>query len=152
MTRPWPDLCYPMHPLRLRKEGEVLQVFDPIRKRWLVLTPEEWVRQHLVLHLNIDLGYPFSLMRAEAAAKRGVRPGRTDLTCHGMDGKALLLVECKAADVALTPDVLHQVAAYNNRIGARWVAVTNGLALHCAEVGPAGIGWSTSLPQYQQTV
>lgn len=151
MSRIWPDLCYPMHPLRLRKEDDVVQVFDPVRRRWLVLTPEEWVRQHLILHLNIDLGYPLSLMRTETAAKRGARHGRTDLTCHTKEGKTLLLVECKAADVALAPDVLLQVAAYNNGIGARWVAVTNGLALHCADVGASGIGWSTSLPPFGHT-
>lgn len=141
-----------MHPLRLQREGEVIQVMDPVRKRWLVLTPEEWVRQHLILHLNIDLGHPLSLMRTETAAKRGTRPGRTDLTCHSKEGKPLLLVECKSADVALTPEVLHQVAAYNNRIGARWVAVTNGMALHCAEVSASGIRWSTSLPPLQLSI
>ncbi len=151
MEQRFPSLCFPMHPLQMRRGEKDVEVFDPVRKRWLVLTPEEWVRQHLILHLHIDLGHPISLMTTERAASRGSRPGRTDLVCHGTDGKPFILAECKAPAVALSNEALLQAAAYNARIGATHVAVTNGLQLHCASLSGNGMTWSSSLPAFPHT-
>lgn len=118
---------------RLRKEEGKVWIFDVIRKKYLVLTPEEWVRQHFVHYLINHLNYPKSLFRVERSLTYNTLQKRSDIVVHNRMGKPWLLIECKAPDIKLTQKAFNQVAVYNMTIGAQYVGVTNGIVQYCFE-------------------
>ena len=118
------DLIRPeMH---LQRSGESkIEVWDQLRKKWLVLSPEEWVRQHVLHWLLHQTGYPAGLLSSERGVS-GLQAGRTDVL--GFDRKAapLLLVECKAATIGIGPAVVLQAMKYNSMLKARFIWLSNG--------------------------
>ncbi len=104
------------------------QIFDIIRKKWIFLTPEEWVRQH-VIHFLISQKYSKSLMQVESEHHFQERKKRTDILIFDRTGNPFLVVECKAAHILLSSDVFSQVAVYNYCIDAPFVMITNGMQL-----------------------
>lgn len=124
----WPDLNFTMHRLSVKKTEGQIKVHDPVRKKWLVLTPEEWVRQHLILYLHLDLGYPYSLMSTETGHLGTKGQQRTDLLVYDRMGKVDLMVECKAPHVRINHETLHQLSRYQPEVNAKILAMTNGLA------------------------
>ncbi|HLA63777.1 MAG TPA: type I restriction enzyme HsdR N-terminal domain-containing protein [Rhodothermales bacterium] len=119
-----------------------LVVRDPVRRRWVRLTPEEGVRQRLLLHL-LSLGYPPGLLAVEKAFTYVGRTWRADVVAYDRARRPLLLAECKAPGVPLTQAVLDQLARYNATVRARVLAATNGAAL---AVGVAEGGVIRGLP------
>lgn len=117
--------------LRLKHESQTNYVFDPIRKKWLVLTPEEWVRQHIVNYLVNYKNYPPSLISMEASLKYNQLSKRSDVLIFNKLGKPLLIIECKAAKVRIVQKVIEQVSLYNKTIGAIFLCVSNGLNHYC---------------------
>lgn len=113
--------------LRLRTQGEVTYVFDVIRKKELVLTPEEWVRQHFIHLLIHHLSYPKAMISLEAGLTYFKSDKRSDLLVYDREGKAFLIIECKAPEERITAKTLNQVSVYNKIVKARYLAVTNGL-------------------------
>jgi len=124
--------------LTLRKEGGKVWIFDIIRKKYVVLTPEEWVRQHFIHYLINELSYPKSLFRIEGSLTFNKLQKRSDIVIHDRAGKPWLLIECKAPNIRLTQKAFNQVAVYNMTIGARFVAVTNGMIQYCFETIEGG--------------
>lgn len=122
----YPSLPYSSEHISLKKEGETEFIFDSFRKKWLVLTPEEWVRQHLLLHIHHELKYPSSSIAIEKVVKLNSMPKRFDALIH-VQGKPAILVECKAPIVKLTEEVFHQACRYNVEIGAPITVLSNGL-------------------------
>jgi hypothetical protein len=120
-------LNLPPYPFKLFKEGENYKILDPIRKKRLVLTPEEWVRQHMIMYLINEKKFPAGLLKIETGVKSGQRVGRTDALFLNKEGKPLLLVECKAPSVKIDGETFFQVARYNNALQAKYVIMTNGL-------------------------
>jgi len=108
-----------------KSESDFL-IYDIIRKKYLVLTPEEWVRQHF-LHFLLANKYPKNLISIEGATKYNQLKKRTDILIYDRAGKPFLLVECKAPTVKLNENVLKQVLTYNQNIKAPYIALTNGL-------------------------
>jgi hypothetical protein len=115
----------------LRKEEGKVWIFDIIRKKYIVLTPEEWVRQHFIHFLINELNYPKSLFRIEGSLTYNKLQKRSDIVIHDREGKPWMLVECKAPNIKLTQKAFNQVSVYNMTIGARYVAVTNGMVQYC---------------------
>jgi predicted type IV restriction endonuclease len=109
-------------------------IFDSVRKKWLVLTPEEWVRQHVVNFLHEEKGYPKSLMAIEAGLKVNKLSRRSDLLLAGTNGEKIMLVECKAPSVKITQDVFDQIARYNMTLRVKYLLVTNGLNNYCCSI------------------
>lgn len=109
-------------------------IFDIIRRKYLVLTPEEWVRQHLIHLLINQYNYPKSLFRVEGGLKYNQLQKRTDIIIYDNSGNPFLLVECKSADVTINQSVVEQASRYNQTIRAKYVAVTNGLKTFCFEI------------------
>lgn len=104
-------------------------IFDPLRKKKVKLTPEEWVRQHLTYYLTHYLGYPRTLIKVEASKRLAVSSylRRADIVVYGkQQGKPLMLIECKAASHKLSSDALRQVTHYNTLFQAPFLTVTNG--------------------------
>lgn len=121
-------LNIPEVPIDIRNYDSGPVVFDPIRKKELVLTPEEWVRQHFLLFLIRYLGYPKSLIKMESGLSVGLRMAkRSDILVVNSEGKPLLVVECKATDVKITDEVLNQAIQYNKTYQAKNIVLTNGL-------------------------
>ncbi|MCU0419989.1 MAG: type I restriction enzyme HsdR N-terminal domain-containing protein [Cyclobacteriaceae bacterium] len=114
-----------------KKEGGKVYIFDIIRKKHIVLTPEEWVRQHMVHYLIEHQKYPKSLFRIEGSLTFNKLQKRSDIVIYDRDARPWMLIECKSPAIKLTQKAFNQVAVYNMTIGARYVAVTNGMAHFC---------------------
>lgn len=129
-----PALALPDHGVKTKHGTDGPQVFDPLRKRWVALTPEEWVRQHFINHLVHDLGYPASLIAVERSLVLNGMAKRADIVVHGRDGHPVLLVECKAPGVRITRRTFEQAARYNSVFKVGLLMVTNGLVHYCCRV------------------
>ncbi len=112
--------------------GEIRTIFDPIRKRYVRLTPEEWVRQHLVQYLIQDRGFPQSLIAIERGFAFQGMQRRADVVVYDRSGKPVLMAECKSPDVSIKQAAFDQIARYNTVVQARYLLVTNGLVHYCA--------------------
>ena len=120
-------LSFPQAELKLtRKEGQVF-VWCIVRKKSLVLTPEEWVRQHLIHFLIQEKQIPIGLIAAEMAIEINQLSRRCDVVVFGIDGKPRLIVECKAPEINLTEKTFNQIAQYNAALNVDLLMVTNGL-------------------------
>lgn len=128
-------------------EGKEL-VYCILRKRWLSLTPEEWVRQNFILHLLHGKQFPLSLMAAERQIRVGEMNKRFDLLVFDREGKPYLIVECKEMNVPLSESVLLQVLNYNMKLKAPFLAVTNGSFCAVFRNTPSGFAACSGLPQY----
>lgn len=119
--------------LQIQDEEGKLSVFDSLRKKFLVLTPEEWVRQHIIHYLIGHKEYPKSLFSLERGLKYNQIQKRFDILVLDRDGLPFLLVECKAPEVRLSQKTAEQIAVYNKAIGARFLAISNGIQHLCLE-------------------
>ncbi|GAB3290903.1 type I restriction enzyme HsdR N-terminal domain-containing protein [Hymenobacter tenuis] len=128
------ELNLPPFEYKVTQSSENLLIWDVLRRRNVVLTPEEWVRQHVVHYLMHHRGYPKGLLSLERGHRYNQRQKRTDLVAMDATGKPLLLVECKAHTVPITAAVALQAATYNQTIGAPLLLLTNGLSHFCWRV------------------
>jgi len=113
--------------LRIRNKGEKQEVFDSVRKKFITLTPEEWVRQHFIHYLTDYRNVPRSLIAVETSLHYHRLKKRSDIVVYGKDGSPCLIVECKAPEVTVTQAVFDQVAMYNMALKVPYLAVTNGM-------------------------
>lgn len=120
-------LRLPDHGVKTKHHGQGWQVFDPIRRKWVALTPEEWVRQHFINHLVHDLACPPALMAVEHPLDLNGLAQRADIVVYARSGQPLLLVECKAPGVAVTQRTFDQAARYNSVFKVPYLFVTNGM-------------------------
>ena len=119
-----------MHRLNLpefdvRLDGE--KIFCLIRKKWIVLTPEEWVRQHFINLMINHLGYPKGLIRLEQSMKYFKNAKRSDIVLLDREAGNFMVVECKATTEPINQKVMNQVAQYNKILESKYIAVSNGL-------------------------
>lgn len=138
MSNNFPALNLPPCELRVKKEGEQHFIWDSLRGIWLVLTPEEWVRQNFIRFMesglraagkNISQEFPVNI-----AGKQ-----RADIVLYGSNGRPCMLVECKAPSVKLDKSVLAQAVRYNSVVKAPYIVLTNGEKHHCFSVEEQGI-------------
>ena len=120
-------LNFPMFNLPTKSKENKNFIFDSIRKKWLILTPEEWVRQHCVQYLINNKGYPIGLIQVEKRLKVNQREKRYDIVCFNQEGKINLLVECKRPDVKITQRTFDQISQYNYALKSDLIMITNGL-------------------------
>lgn len=120
-------LNLPAHPFRITNQNGQLFVFDEIRKKKLVLTPEEWVRQHFVQFLILQKKYPKSLIQLEGGLKYNGMAKRSDILVYNRQGEKQLLIECKAPTIKINQSVFDQIARYNFVHRVPLLAVSNGL-------------------------
>ena len=123
----YPILNLPSAELQIDKREDGSYVFDAIRKKYLLLTPEEWVRQHFIHLLISHLNYPSGLFQLERQHTYQVKLKRTDILILGKNGHPFLLVECKAHSEKLSEQTLNQIAVYNKTLQAHFIAITNGI-------------------------
>jgi len=118
----------------VKKEEGKFFILDIIRKKYLVLTPEEWVRQHFVNYLISDLKYPRSLIKIEGGLTFNKLSKRSDIVVFNRDGKPWMIVECKSPNEKINQSTLHQASVYNHTLKGKYLTVTNGLVHICCEV------------------
>ena len=120
-------LNLPPFPFKISDSNGQLTLFDEIRKKHVIITPEEWVRQHFVQYLINQKKYPRSLIKLEGGLRLNGLPKRTDIVVFNPAGEKILMVECKAPSVNINQKVFDQVARYNITHKIAILAVTNGL-------------------------
>ncbi|HLR38116.1 MAG TPA: type I restriction enzyme HsdR N-terminal domain-containing protein [Chitinophagaceae bacterium] len=119
------SIHYPEPHFRISKSGEKQCIWDSIRKKNLVLTPEEWVRQNFIQHLIQILAYPASLLSIEKEIKVGKRRKRCDIVVY-KEAKPWMIIECKEPDVHIDKKVLNQILNYNMTLQVPYLILTNG--------------------------
>ena len=129
-----PQLNLPIVALKTKLVEGTTQVFDQVRKKYLVLTPEEWVRQHFIHYLNQEKNYPLGLMGVEQMIKYNGMQTRADIILYTTDGKPNMIVECKAPNVKITQDAFNQIAKYNFKLQVPFLVVTNGIQHFCCQM------------------
>ncbi len=127
-------LNLPSYQFKIKESDGRVQIFDAIRKKYLVLTPEEWVRQNFLQFLIQEKKIPASLIAIEAGLKYNQLQKRTDVLVYDKLGSPYLMVECKAPEVKISQDTFDQIARYNMAFKVRYLVVTNGLQHFCCHM------------------
>jgi len=143
-------LDLPNYPFKIKQEEGNVYIFDEVRKKYLVLTPEEWVRQHFVQYLIREKGYPKTCIRLEGGLKLNSLQKRTDIVLFNNSGEKILLVECKAPSIKISQDTFDQIARYNIIHKVPLLAVSNGLQHYYCEINHQTKGYKflKELPSY----
>ena len=129
-----PQLNLPNVALKIKSVDDTTQVFDEVRKKYFVLTPEEWVRQHFIHYLNKEKNYPLGLMGVEKMVKYNSQSTRADIVLYNNEGKQSMIVECKAPSVKITQEAFNQIAKYNFQLRVKYLVVTNGMQHYCCKM------------------
>lgn len=119
---------------KIKQKDDNTYIFDPIRKKYLVLTPEEWVRQHVIAFLVHHKKYPQGLLAIEKSITFNNMTRRPDVSVFDKNAQALLIVECKAAHVNISQQVFDQIVRYNSVLHAKYLMVTNGLKHYVCQI------------------
>jgi hypothetical protein len=144
-------LNFPQYTFRFKNSENKIAAFDEIRKKFIILTPEEWVRLHTVQYLISEKKYPKSLINVEKQLKIGKRIKRYDIVVYNSKGDIHIIVECKAPSIKITQDTFDQIARYNMSLDANYLMVTNGLDHHFCQLDYKleKYHFLQSLPEYQ---
>jgi len=144
-------LNFPAIEPRTKTVGKRTLIFDGIRKKYVALTPEEWVRQHLIHYLTAEKKYPPSLISVETPLQYARLAKRSDLLVSDRNGQPLMLAECKAPEVAVNQKVFEQIAVYNHTVQAPCLMVTNGVQHYCltAATDSAPARFLGEIPDYE---
>lgn len=129
-----PILSLPIYKLKLKVVEEKTHIFDVVRKKYLLLTAEEWVRQNFIHYLNKEKKYPLGLMGVEQMVKYNSLKTRADIVLYNIDGNPNIIVECKAPEVKITQDTFYQIAKYNSQLKVQYLIVTNGIKHYCCKM------------------
>ena len=127
-------LNYPVYDFKLKTEKQRTEIFDVVRKKYVALTPEEWVRQHTIRYLAEEKKFPLSLIAVEVSLNRGTKKQRADIVIYTTDGKPRMIVECKAPEVKITQETFFQIARYNAPLKMSYLVVTNGINHYCCKM------------------
>ena len=126
-------LAFPPYPARIKEESGEKYIWDSLRQKWLLLTPEEWVRQHTIAWLVGMRAIPQLRISQEYPVNVNGQRQRADIVVIDESAKPYLLIECKAPDIEIDNEVVMQAMRYNAIIGARYILLTNGLKIYCYE-------------------
>ena len=124
-------LNLPSSDYKIKKEKDRLFIFDIIRKRYIALTPEEWVRQHFVSYLISYKGYPLGLIGNEISLRLNGQNRRCDTVIYDIYGSPLMIIEYKAPHITLNQEVFNQVIRYNIALKVKYLVVSNGINHYC---------------------
>ena len=147
-----PRLNLPTVTAKIRADEHGNQIWDPIRKKYVALTPEEWVRQHVVNYLCDDLNYPASLIAIEMGLKLNGMHRRADIVIHNRLGNPIQIIECKEPRVKIDEAVFDQIARYNFVLKVPYLVVTNGLDHYCCAMHHEEERWTflKQIPSWEE--
>lgn len=121
------QLNLPSYSFRFKSKENNTFIFDIVRKKYVVLTPEEWVRQHIVHFLHYDKKYPLSIISIEKQLVLNNLKKRTDIVVFDKEGKPNIIVECKAPSIKISQETFDQIARYNLKLEANFLFISNGI-------------------------
>lgn len=135
--------------LRQNVQGRA-EIFDPLRGRFVTLTPEEWVRQHFTAFLIGERDFPAALIGNEVGVSVGGVARRCDTVVYARSGTPLLIVEYKAPHISITQSVFTQIQSYNSVLHVPYLIVTNGLTHYCCRVdySDSKVHFLPEIPRY----
>ena len=128
------ELQLPGYAFKIRTSPQGEQIFDTVRKKYIFLTPEEWVRQHFINFLVEHRQCPVSLMKVESGIKWNGMDMRSDIVVHDRNGKPLAIVECKAPNVPISSSTFEQIFRYDRVLNAEYLLLTNGNDHYCCQL------------------
>ncbi|MBP6197417.1 MAG: type I restriction enzyme HsdR N-terminal domain-containing protein [Fermentimonas sp.] len=145
------SLNLPTYEAKIRKNSNGLEIFDPLRRKYIALTPEEWVRQHFVNYLINYKNYPASLMANEAGIKLNSLTRRCDTVVYNNQLEPLMIIEYKESKVQITQNVFDQVVRYNTVLKVPYIVVSNGISHYCCRMNyeDQSFEYLTDIPEYQ---
>lgn len=141
------QISYPEYPFRIKEETGKAFIFDEVRKKWVRLTPEEWVRQNFLQYLVQVLGYPRSVIAVEKAIQLGELNKRCDIVVY-RGHNPWMIIECKEPGVALGEEVVQQVLRYNIPLNVKVLVVTNGAETKAVQLSQGAMALLQSLPAW----
>lgn len=127
-------LNLPPYAIKLREQGGKRQIFDVLRRKYVALTPEEWVRQHFVHYLIGSLGYPRGLLSNEMELHIGEKKLRCDTLLYNKELQPRMIVEYKSPEVAISQRVFQQITVYNMLLHVDYLVVSNGIDHYCCQM------------------
>ena len=142
---------FPNIELKTKIVDGITKVFDSVRKKYLVLTKEEFVRQHFIKYIHLHKGYPLGLMGLEKTINYNGMKIRPDIIIYNNHGTAQMIVECKAPEIKITQQTFDQIARYNFNLQVPFLVVTNGISHFCCSVNykTSQIIFLESLPDFK---
>ncbi len=143
-------LNLPNYNIKRRNINNREEIFDLFRKKWVKLTPEEWVRQNFLIWLTSEKKYPYGLIAVERSLTVNKMPRRFDAVIFNIYGKAQILLEFKSPEVKLSTKVFDQIAAYNTTIKAKYLIISNGMIHYCVKTNNKNMGYTflSEIPEY----
>jgi predicted type IV restriction endonuclease len=141
------NIQFPSHPYKIKTEEGKEIIFDELRKKWVFLTPEEWVRQNFLQYLLQVKKYPASLIAVEREIMLGDTKKRFDIVIF-KDAKAWMIVECKEMQVKLNEAVIKQILNYNITLQVEYLVITNGTSTFALQVQQGKFEWLQNLPDF----
>lgn len=151
-NKKYPPLNLPGTAVRTKEEENTIKVFDPLRDKYVVMTPEEYVRQHFTAWLRNERHYPASLMANEIGIEVNGMKKRCDTVVFNPDGSPLIIIEYKAPEVVVNQTVFDQIVRYNMSLRAKYLIVSNGLNHYCCVIDydRHTYNFIPSIPDYQE--
>lgn len=148
------ELNLPLARLKIIEKDNRGFVFDSIRKKYILLTEEEWVRQHFIHYLCNEKGFPASLIAVEKALKVNNLLKRADIVVYDKMGKPKIIVECKAPEIKIDQQVFDQAARYNMTLQVDYLIVTNGVEHYCCKINynDHSYNFLEDIPNFNQIV
>lgn len=146
------SLNLPTYSFKIKSDSDKEFIFDDLRKKYLILTPEEWVRQNFVQFLIRERNYPAGRIVLEKSLKYNRLQKRCDILVFNSENNPAAMVECKAPEVKINAGVFDQIAVYNMTFKVRYLIVTNGIDHYCAEIDflNAKVTFLDAIPEYEQ--
>lgn len=132
-------------------DGDIVKVYDPLRRKYVALTPEEFVRQHFASWMQTELGYPASMMANEVKVELNGTLKRCDTLVYGPDTRPLMIVEYKAPDIKVSQVVFDQIVRYNMQLRAKYLVVSNGINHYCCVIDykTGSYNFIPKIPRYE---
>lgn len=146
------SLHYPPADFKIKQLENSRVIFDVIRRKYVVLTPEEWVRQNVLAYLCKVLGYPKTLISVEKEIRINNLKKRYDIVVYDSNHQPWMLIECKEPDTLINDAVLQQLLRYHNSLQCPYWMLTNGSRNFCAAVQEGKIAWLNSLPVHNEGI
>jgi type I site-specific restriction endonuclease len=147
-------LNLPTYFFKIKEVAGKKYIFDEVRRRFVTMTPEEWVRQHMIKFLNLDRRYPISLFAIEKRHLHNRMARRCDFVVYDHEGNPLMIVECKAPTVEIGQQAFDQASRYNQAYKAPFLLITNGKKHFCCRINriKQSFEFLQEIPYYQMLI
>ena len=148
------ELNLPPYVFRYQRDGDQVRIFDELRKKYIALTPEEWVRQNFIRCMVEEKNVPSGLIVQEKKLVMNTMTRRPDIVIYNRNAEAVMIIECKAPEVRIGQDTFDQIARYNSVLLVPYLIVTNGLNHYCCKMDYTNEAYSflEDIPTYQEMI